>query len=76
MKVTFEVGLLAGFWPRCFALASCALLLLFALSMTVAIGIKPALDYSVYTAAAAAALLATVVGDHKMPDPKSQLKKL
>ncbi len=70
------VGLLAGFWLRRFALASCGLLLLFALSMTVAIGLKPPLNYSVYTAAAGAALLGTVLCDHEMTEPKSPLKKL
>jgi len=76
LETILAVGLLAGFWLRRFALASCGLLLLFALSMTVAIGIKPPLDYSVYTAAAGAALLATVLCDHKMPDPKPQPAKL
>lgn len=46
--------LLVNVWPRYTALASGALLLLFALAMTVALGIKAPLDYSVYTAAAAA----------------------
>ncbi|HTL54063.1 MAG TPA: hypothetical protein VL361_00230 [Candidatus Limnocylindrales bacterium] len=76
LETILAVGLLAGFWLRGFALASCGLLLLFALSMTVAIGIKPPLDYSVYTAAAGAALLGTAFCDHKRPDPKSPLTKL
>jgi hypothetical protein len=46
--------LLAGAWPRHTALASGTLLLLFALAMTLASGIKAPLDYSVYTGAAAA----------------------
>jgi hypothetical protein len=46
--------LLADAWPRYTALASGALLLLFALAMTFASGIKAPLDYSVYTGAAAA----------------------
>ena len=46
--------LLVDAWPRYTALASGALLLLFALAMTFTFGIKAPLDYSVYTAAAAA----------------------
>ena len=46
--------LLLDAWPRYTALASGALLLLFALAMTFASGIKAPLDYSVYTGAAAA----------------------
>jgi hypothetical protein len=41
-------------WPRCTALLSGALLLLFALTMTFALGIKAPLSYSVYVGAAAA----------------------
>ena len=61
LEIILALGLLAGFWPRGFAFASSGLLLLFALSMTFALGIKPPLDASVYTAAAGAALLGTVV---------------
>lgn len=50
--------LLVDAWPRYTALASGVLLLLFALSMTVAFGIKAPLGYSVYTGAAAAFYLA------------------
>jgi uncharacterized membrane protein YphA (DoxX/SURF4 family) len=50
--------LLIGAWPRCTALASGVLLLLFALAMTFALGIKAPLGYSVYVAATAAFYLA------------------
>ena len=50
--------LLVGAWPRYTALASGALLLLFALTMTFALGIKAPLGYSVYVGAAAAFYLA------------------
>jgi hypothetical protein len=61
--VTFtEAGLafllLVDAWPRSTALVTGALLLLFALAMTFALGIKAPLDYSVYTGAAAAFFLA------------------
>jgi len=65
LETILAIGLLAGYCPRRFAFASSGLLLLFALSMTVAIGIKPPLDYSVYAAAAAAALLGTVSSRQK-----------
>jgi len=50
--------LLLGTWPRCTALASGLLLLLFALAMTFALGIKAPLGYSVYVGATAAFYLA------------------
>ncbi|HEY4282636.1 MAG TPA: DoxX family protein [Chthoniobacterales bacterium] len=53
--------LLISAWPRCTALATGVLLLLFALTMTFALGIKAPLGYSVYVAAAAAFYLATMV---------------
>ena len=51
--------LLIGAWPRCTALASGVVLLLFALAMTFALGIKAPLGYSVYVGAAAAFYLAS-----------------
>ena len=48
--------LLLDAWPRYTALASGALLLLFALTMTFALGIKAPLGYSVYVGATAAFL--------------------
>jgi hypothetical protein len=50
--------LLVGAWLRYTALASGTLLLLFALTMTFALGIKAPLGYSVYVGAAAAFYLA------------------
>ena len=51
--------LLAGYRLRWTAYASAALLFLFGLAMTFAVGIKAPLDYSVFSAAAAALLVAT-----------------
>lgn len=59
-EVVLAIGLLSGFHVRWFALASALLLLTFALSMSVALGLEPALSYSVWTAAAAAFLLACI----------------
>lgn len=51
--------LVLGVWRRPVALASAALLLIFALAMALSLGIKSPLDYSVLSASAAALLLAT-----------------
>jgi putative oxidoreductase len=51
--------LVLGIWRRPVALASAALLLIFALAMALSLGIKSPLDYSVFSASAAALLLAT-----------------
>lgn len=69
LETILAIGLLGGFWLRGCALASSALLLLFALSMTFALGIKAPLNYSVYTAAVAAALLGIVCDRQKTPEP-------
>jgi len=53
------VALVLGLWPRQVALASAALLAVFGLAMAVSLGIKSPLDYSVFSASAAALLLAT-----------------
>ena len=59
-EVLLAVALLTGVFPRIVGLASAGLLSLFAFSMTVALGIKAPLDYSVFTAAGAAFLLAAI----------------
>ena len=52
------LALVLGLWPRRVALASAALLLIFGLAMALSLGIKSPLDYSVFSASAAALLLA------------------
>jgi putative oxidoreductase len=52
------VALILGIWPRWVALASALLLLLFGTAMAISFGIKSPLDYSVFSASAAAVLLA------------------
>lgn len=54
------IALLTGLGSRIVALASATLLASFALTMTIALGVKAPLDYSVFTAAAAALLLAAM----------------
>lgn len=59
------IALLTSLGSRIVALASAALLASFALTMIVALGIKAPLDYSVFTAAAGALLLAAVTPTQK-----------
>ena len=61
-ETAFALLLVLGAWPRYTALASGVLLLLFALTMTFALGIKAPLGYSVYVGAAATFYLATTAG--------------
>jgi hypothetical protein len=57
-EIVFAAGLIMG-WRLCwFALGSGILLLLFALTMTLALGIKAPLNYSVFAASAGAFFLA------------------
>jgi uncharacterized membrane protein YphA (DoxX/SURF4 family) len=57
-ELTLGILLVLGVWRRPVALASAALLALFALAMTASLGIKEPLDYSVFGACAAALLVA------------------
>ncbi|QDT55727.1 hypothetical protein Pan44_37730 [Caulifigura coniformis] len=59
-EVVLAVALLIGWRLRLVAAAAGSLLMLFAITMTVALGPKPSLDYSVLSAASAAWLLAAV----------------
>lgn len=59
-EVLFAICLIIGFKTRLFAKLSGVLLLIFALSMTFFTGVKGALDYSVFSAAAAAFALSTL----------------
>ena len=58
-ELALGVLLVLGIWRRPVALASAALLLIFGLAMALSLGIKSPLDYSVFSASAAALLLAT-----------------
>ena len=57
-ELSFGVALIIGFQLKWAALGSAALLTLFATAMAISFGIKSPLDYSVFSAAAAALLLA------------------
>jgi putative oxidoreductase len=52
------VALILGIWQRWVALGSALLLALFGIAMAISFGIKSPLDHSVFSASAAAALLA------------------
>ncbi len=57
-ELFFGLSLILGVWPRSVALGSAALLALFGIAMAISFGIKSSLDYSVFSASAAALLLA------------------
>ena len=59
-EVLLALGLILGVKTQLFAKLSGWLLLIFALSMTFSTGLKGALDYAVFTAAAAAFALGTM----------------
>jgi putative oxidoreductase len=56
-ETTFGISLILGIYKRAIALGSAILLLLFATAMAISFGIKAPLDYSVFSASAAAFLL-------------------
>ena len=60
IELTLGVALLLGIYRRIVAWSSAALLMLFALTMSFALGVKVALDYSVFTAAAGALILGSI----------------
>src|SRR5208282_6278525 len=51
------IALILGVWPRWVVLGSTALLALFGIAMAISFGIKSPLDYSLFSASAAAVLL-------------------
>lgn len=57
-EFTLGIALILGIWPRWVALGSALLLVLFGTAMAISFGIKSPLDYSVFSASAAAVLLA------------------
>ena len=69
IEFTLAVALLVGFYQRIVAWASAALLMSFALTMSIALGILAPLGYGVFTAAAAALLLGAVTRPHAVPAP-------
>ena len=60
LEICFALALIIGFRVKETSLCSAILLLIFAVSMTLTLGIKAPLDYSVFTACASAFLLYSV----------------
>lgn len=60
LEILFPLMLILGFKTKIAAYGTGILLLVFALSMSIALGIKAPLDYSVWVGSAAAFLLATL----------------
>ena len=57
-ELFFGIALIMGLWRLWVALGSAALLMLFGTAMTLSFGLKSPLDYSVFSAASAALLVA------------------
>jgi putative oxidoreductase len=68
-ELVLGVLLLAGLWLRWTALASALLLILFGTAMAISFGLKSPLDYSVFSASAAAVLLA--LNERRTPGTQS-----
>ena len=64
-EAIFAIALITGFRLREAAIGSGVLLTIFGISMALVLGAKAPLDYSVFTAAAAAFSLAVLAADHK-----------
>jgi len=57
-ELVLGISLILGIWPRGVALGSALLLAVFGIAMAISFGIRSPLDYSVFSASAAAVLLA------------------
>ena len=71
IESALAVALLLGVYPRIAAWASAALLAVFALAMSMALGILAPLGYGVFTAAGAALLLGAIASPRSIWDPLS-----
>ena len=61
--------MISGVWLRWVALGSALLLVLFGTAMAISFGLKSPLDYSVFSASAAAVLLALRSSGSSSPSP-------
>jgi len=64
-ELFFGVALIVGIWRAWVALGAAALLILFGTAMAISFGIKSPLDYSVFSASAAALLVAAYEASRK-----------
>jgi len=65
-ELGFGLALVLGLWPRSVAWGSAILLALFGTAMAISGGIKSPLDYSVFSASAAAVFLATAAPEQAL----------
>lgn len=72
LEVALGVGLILGVLPRLVAFLSGLLLTVFAITMTAGLGAESALSYSVWTAAAASFLLASL---RPVPKPEPEIEE-
>ena len=68
-ELVLGIGSISGVWLRWTALASALLLVLFGTAMAISFGLKSPLDYSVFSASAAALLLAVRSSGLSSPAP-------
>ena len=66
-ELVLGIALISGVWIRWVALGSALLLFLFGTAMAISFGLKSPLDYSVFSASAAAVLLAFYAPDSSSP---------
>jgi len=66
-ELVLGIALISGVWIRWVALGSALLLFLFGTAMAISFGLKSPLDYSVFSASAAAVLLAFCAPDSSSP---------
>ena len=59
-ETALGIALILGLWPRWSALGAAILLALFGTAMAISFGVRSPLDYSVFSASSAAALLAVI----------------
>ena len=73
----FSLGvlLILGVWPRVVGLASAVLLVLFGTAMAISFGIKSPLDYSVFSASAAAVMYALYSPQRGAPNSSARLSQ-
>ena len=68
-ELALGIALISGVWLRWVALGSALLLVLFGTAMAISFGLKSPLDYSVFSASAAAALLSLRSSPSSSPSP-------
>jgi len=68
-ELVLGIAFISGLWLRWVALGSALLLVLFGTAMAISFGVKSPLDYSVFSASAAAVLLALRSSGSPSPSP-------